>query len=395
MKKHAPKVRRAFAAALCIALSLCLSSCWSQKELNTLAIVLATALDAGDSPDTAKMTAQVVIASQIGSSGGGKSGGSDSKAYANVSLTGKSVLSSARGITLMQSRKLYFAHNEVLIFGNDLAKVDIAEGLDAFTRDYESRLNIYVLVARNRAEDILNEDVELEKTPAQHISGMMKNQHLNLESVVVTLRDFLVATLDESTAPVAPIIDIYEEQDKKHVRLDGTAVFKNGRMIGELDKDQTRGLLFMINQAKSGAVNVQTPWGWVVLQLIDCQSQLKAVAKDGGQIGMKLVVHADVILQSNETYEDMGTPEKLQMLRDLMKEAINKDVANTLEAARGLSADIFGFGGAIAREHPAQWEEMKDHWDEKFPQMALDTQINVEIRSTAGLNQPVVPGGKP
>ena len=69
--------RRAGLMALCVLLCLNTSGCWSQRELNSLAIVLATAFDLGEKPDTLKLTAQVVKASAIKSaaSGDGGSGG--------------------------------------------------------------------------------------------------------------------------------------------------------------------------------------------------------------------------------------------------------------------------------------------------------------------------------
>ena len=157
-RQRREKARRATAVLLCTLLILSLSSCWSRRELNTLAIVLGTGLDVGDQPDTLKLTAQVVKASAIGSGSTAKAGGAGEKAYVNISYTDKSVLSVLRGITHMQSRRPYFSHNEVFIFSSDLAKRDMAEGLDAFTRDHESRMDIFLLVSRNQASEISMRD---------------------------------------------------------------------------------------------------------------------------------------------------------------------------------------------------------------------------------------------
>lgn len=387
------KARRAVALLLCVLLVLCLGSCWSQRELNTLAIVLGTGLDVGDQPDTLKLTAQVVKAAEIGSGSHAQEGGAGAKAYVNISYTDKSVLSAVRGITHMQNRRLYFSHNEVLIFSSDLAKLDIAEGLDAFTRDYEARMNVHILISRGRASEILEEEVDLEKMPALHISGMMDNQQSNSETVVVTLRDFVVATLSDSTAPVAPMIELFESEGKKHVKLEGTAVFKQGKMVGEFGRTQTRGLVWVTDKAKSGAMTVDTQWGQVVLEILHSKSTLEPVKDKDGTIRMKLTINEDGAIQSNETAEDMSRLENIEILKEHMKEAICSDIESALEQARTLSADVFGFGEAIRREYPDEWETMKENWDTVFPEIGLDIQMNVELRSTGGLKKPVVPGG--
>lgn len=391
-RKYLRTARQAAAFLLCALTLLSLTACWSQRELSSLAIVVGTGLDVGDQPDSLKLTAQVVKAAEMGS-GATAGAGSGEEAYVNITHMGESVLSLIRGITHMQNRRLYFSHNKVLIFSSDLAKLDMAEGLDAFTRDYEARMNVHILISRGEASEILEEEADLEKIPALHIYGMMENQKANSETAVVTLRDFVIATLSGSTSPVAPIIDLYESDGKKKVKLDGTAVFKQGKMIGELDMAQTRGLLWVTGKAQGGALTVDTPWGQVILELFHSNSRLKPVKTENGMIRMALTINEDGVIQSNETTQDVSRLENVEMLKELMKEAIRSDVENALEQARMLSADVFGFGEAIRREYPDDWETMKEDWDMIFPQIELDIQMNVELRSTGGLARPVIPGG--
>ena len=392
-RQRREKARRATAVLLCTLLILSLSSCWSRRELNTLAIVLGTGLDVGDQPDTLKLTAQVVKASAIGSGSTAKAGGAGEKAYVNISYTDKSVLSVLRGITHMQSRRPYFSHNEVFIFSSDLAKRDMAEGLDAFARDYESLLHADLLISKGKASDILQGEAALEKIPARQIGDMMEDQEINSETAVVTLRDFSIATLSGSKAPVAPMIEVYESGGEKHIKLEDTAVFKGGKMIGELDKSQTRGLLWVTNQAKSGVKTLDTRWGQVVLEIFDSNSKLKPVKNGDGTIRMELTVNEDGTIESNETNEDMSRLENVEMLKGLMKEAIRADIENALHQARTLSADVFGFGEAIHQEYPEEWEKMKENWEREFPKIGLNVQVNVMLHSTGSLTEPVVPGG--
>ena len=391
--KYWKGARRIAMFLLFMLMILCLTACWSQRELYKLAIVVGTALDVGDQPDTVKLTAQVVKASEMGVGSSFRGGGSGGKAYVNISRTDKSVLSLIREITHMQNRRMYFSHNKVIIFSSDLAKLDMAEGLDVFARDYEARLNVYILISRDEASEILEQEVELEKVPALNIFGMMENQNLNSETAIVTLRDFMIATLSGSTAPVAPIIELQESEGKSEVTLEGTAVFKQEKMIGKLDEAQTRGMLWVTNKARSGELIVDTQWGQVTLEFFHAKSRLKPVKTEDGTIRMKLTINEDGIIESNETTEDMSRIENVKMLKELMKLAIQSDIEDALEQARTLRADVFGFGEAIRRDYPEEWETMKEDWDHVFPKIELDIQVDVELRSTGGLTRPVVPGG--
>lgn len=393
-KKARGKGRRAAALLLCTLLLLNLCACWSRRELNTLAIVLATGLDAGNQPDTLELTAQVVKAGEIKSgSSASERGGSALKAYTNISHTDKSVLSVLRSITHMSSRRLYFPHNQALIFSSELAKQDIAEGLDSFMRDYEARMNAYILISRGKASGILEDECDIEKIPAIHISEMMENQRTGSETAVVTLRDFGIALLSGSTAPVAPMIELFESGGKRKTKLEGTAVFKRGKMIGELDKAQTRGLILLTNKAGSGVRTVDTPWGQVILEIMNSNSSLKPVKREDGAMSMELKISEEGIIESNETTEDMARPENTRMLKEREREALLSDVESALNQARSLSADIFGFGEIIRREYPEEWEKIKGNWDEAFCRIGLDVQVEIKLRSTGGLSKPVAPGG--
>jgi len=164
-------------------------------------------------------------------------------------------------------------------------------------------------------------------------------------------------------------------------------------MIGELNKEQTRGILWVTNKAQSGEKTVDTPWGQVTLEVLHSSSDLKPVKGEDGTIRMKLTIDVEGAIQGNETTENMSIPENVAMLKGKMKNAVRSDVEGALVQARTLSADVFGFGEAIHREYPEEWEKMKGNWDQEFPKIGMDVQINAELSSEGGLVKPVTPGG--
>lgn len=386
-----PATRTVCTLLVCMLSMLLLSSCWSQRELSSLAIVVGAALDKGEEEDTIKLTAQVIRAADMG--GGSSASSSGEKAYVNISGTGRSVLSAVRGTIHHQSRKLYFPHSDVLIFGSELAKAGIESGLDAFIRDYEGRMNVFILVAKNTGAEILEEEVDFEKSPCLHITNMMGQQKGASQTVVITLRDFVIATLSQSTCPVAPMIEIKEVDGKKQAWLEGTAIFKDDKMVGQLDKDETRGFLWLTDKVDAGDMTVDTQWGSVSLEVLHAQSSLSAEKGEDGKIRMRLKVVAEGLIQSNHTKESMTEPEKVDMLNGKMAENIRQDIERTHAVAVGLDTDIFGFGDVIRRSFPKEWEGMRDNWGQHFGEVPLELEIQTELRSTGSLKTPANPGG--
>ena len=140
-------------------------------------------------------------------------------------------------------------------------------------------------------------------------------------------------------------------------------------------------------------MTVDTQWGQVTLEMIRSDSKLKPVKNKDGSIRMQLTINVSGVIQSNETTEDMSRLENVEMLKEKMKEGLLSDIEGALAQARELSADVFGFGETIRRDCPDEWDQMKNNWQEAFPQIELEIQMEVELRSTGGLAKPVIPGG--
>ena len=149
----------------------------------------------------------------------------------------------------------------------------------------------------------------------------------------------------------------------------------------------------IMGKSKSRATTLKTPWGQVIIEAFNSEKELKPVKHEDGTISMKLKIFEHRSVQSNETDEDISTPENMQILKDLMRESIISDIEDSLKQAQALSADIFGFGAAIQREYPDDWENMKDDWESIFSKIKLEIEVDPMLHSVGGLVKPIVPGG--
>lgn len=148
MKKH---IGLLFKILICIFMILSTTGCWNRRELDTLGIVMGIGIDKTKEPGKVQLTAQIVKPGEIKApkkEGGGS--GSD-KAYWNIKSTGDTVFSAVRGFTHESSRKLFFPHNQVMIFSRDIAEEGVQKYVDFFVRDPEIRFTVWVLVSKGTA----------------------------------------------------------------------------------------------------------------------------------------------------------------------------------------------------------------------------------------------------
>ncbi|MGE5381660.1 MAG: Ger(x)C family spore germination protein, partial [Methylocystaceae bacterium] len=242
-----------------------LSGCWDSHELNKYAIVAGIGFDIDPQTGLNTMTYQSIVPSQVknpsGGLGGGETKGSGPfPAVQNDYGTGISPHEAVSRCTLHSSRMLFYPHAQIYIFGNELARKGVNLAIDTIARIVASRPNVPIAIAENNASDILILRDGMDNIPASGVASSIKlSADVFSKFPAITFLEFCNRLMSKSTAPIAPILGFHEEigQDGikiKKVTITGTAVFRGEKMIGELNEQESRGLLWVINRIKKGYV---------------------------------------------------------------------------------------------------------------------------------------------
>ncbi|MFD1905513.1 hypothetical protein ACFSQ7_18020 [Paenibacillus rhizoplanae] len=153
-------------------LVLPLGGCWNSRELNELAIVSGIGMDLVPETDEYRVTFQLVNPSSTSTS---NSPGSGKPAIVVVSATDKTMFGALRRASKHVTRQL-FAHTQLIVLGEPLARDGINDIFDIFERSHELRLNSEVLVARGSdAASVLKLLTPVESLPAL---GLVKKRRI-------------------------------------------------------------------------------------------------------------------------------------------------------------------------------------------------------------------------
>lgn len=376
-------------AAICILLMMSLSGCWNSRELDNLAIVMGVGVDKPKESGKVQITAQIVKPGEISSSGG-EGGGAD--AFWNIEDTGETVFSTIRDLTSKSSRKLFFPHNQVLIFGRSIAEEGVHEYVDFFARDPEARVNVRVLVSQGTAGEVLDVKSELEKVPANNIAKLVKeNAAASSQIKAVRLRDFSTRLMSKTIAPIAPFIEISGDGEEKVATISGTAVFKGDKLVGKLDKKEGRGLSWVLGEVKSGIINVEGPDNKLVsLEIIRAKGKMVPEIEDD-RIKMTVNITEEGNIAEQTGPADLAKLPEIEMLEKEKSEVIQSEVMAAVKKAQDLDADVFGFGEAVHQKYPQEWKDMESNWDEIFPDIEVEVNVDANLRLMGKTLKPVVP----
>lgn len=376
---------------ICITFILMLSmltGCWNRRELNTLAVIQAVAIDRMEDGGVS-LTFQLLKPGEVKAPAAGRAGGGggEGKGVWILTSTGETVFDAARNATIESERKLYWPHNRIIVFGEEAARSGIAPLMDYVHRDHESRHLPYIFIARGKAKDIIEAEHEQEKIPAKAIEGLARATFATSKIPKINLHDFL-ETLDSKTSdPFIPGIEVYEKKEdekiKKLVKLDETAIFKKDKLAGWFDWRETRGLLWVLGKVRSGIIVVPSPRDEtknVSLEIIRSSGKVKPEMIDG-----RLVITVEVKEEGNLGEQmsevDLTKPDTFKELEKKQAAAIKDEInAALIKAQKEWAVDIFKFGEAVHRKFPKEWKELKNRWDTEFQKVEVKVEVEAKLR---------------
>jgi len=410
---------RLVSLTLLLMLVTIVSGCWDHREVEELGIVLLTAVDAAPGGKI-RVVVQTLVPTAVAGGGGitgmgGGGGGGGRKRYLDLTTEGRTVFEAIRRMSMESPRELFFAHNQVILISEKLARErGVAEVMDFFERNREFRRNTWILVARGDPRDIMEIPSHLETTPAQEIMGIINRQELSSYFAPTKLGDFIkmlestgiepyTAILQLKSNPAFTRISLLPGSDTPpplyRLRLTGAAVFRRGKLVGWLNERETRGLLWVRGEVRGGQITFSLPGsrGEQKLAVEILRAGRGGVKLEpflaGGQPGMRVEINTRVNLTESENLEiDLRNPQVISRLEKQLAGVIKQEVmACVTRLQEEYRADALGFGEAVHRKYPRVWRQVEGEWEDVFATMPVTVEVKAVIRRIGLINKPLRP----
>ncbi|EJL44114.1 germination protein, Ger(X)C family [Brevibacillus sp. CF112] len=366
-----------------LACCVLLGGCWDRTEINDLAIITAAAVDKGGAGEIV-LSIQVLIPRAVGEGGlGGPTMSADRELTTVLSGKGINIADAMSKVQAKLSRKVFWGHCKIYLFGEAVAKEGIADHIDFLVRHPEPRNRAYLYISKGKAMEILGIKTLLERSTAEALREYA-TLHIGM---AVTLVDFRNMLNGEARAVALPYIQKGSKLDEQaqiqeNSLLMGTAIFRNDKMIGALTTKATRGLLWLRNEIIRASVSVNIPGGQGLISVIPLRATTKLVPKiENGKwsILVKIDTEGDVV--ENGTRLNMMDLSSIALVEKAVENEIRSRVSLALfYLQKELHADVTNFAAAFHRKYPQQWDEVKQSWDEIYPQVEVSTKIHAAIR---------------
>ncbi|MED4350788.1 Ger(x)C family spore germination protein [Schinkia azotoformans] len=377
---------------LCICIVLFLSGCWGRKEVNDLAIIVAAGLDK-KSDEKLELTVQVYTpkagggGQQMGESGSGGGG----QPVVVRSAEGVTIADAMSKLQQLFPRQLFWGHAEVFIINEKLAREDIRPKLDFILRHPQLRDRSHIYVSKDPAKKVLRLTPPLERD----LSEVLRELSMLKTGIEITIKEAAQMFIGDSGASALPLIEVLKsqppaEENQTIAYINGTAIFKKGKMVGTIDGAQTRGVLWLRNEISQAVVTVKPRIvdGYISMVLLHSYTKLIPSIENGRwKITLKATTEVDII--NNGTVLDITDQKTIEMLEHKLEKDIHNRVYSALAIVqKEMNADIFGFSDAFHRSYPDIWNKNKENWDEIFPQVEVLIEARAIVRRPGMVTRP-------
>ena len=381
---------------LVLTLSVLSTGCWDRVETNDLAIVGMAGMDRLENGQLL-LSVAIVVPSRFGvpsgGTGGGGGGGGEAQARLVVTLSasGVDVAEAVSRLQMQVPRQLFWGQMRVLVLGEEFARSGVRASMDFWLRHRQPRLTTHVVVVPGQARAFLERVwPTLRSNPAEAIREVIRS-HYGVESM---LRDFLEALASDSQDPVAPRFELVAVEGKdgarREAQMTGTALFRDDKLVGWLDMQQTRGLTWLRGETQRGTVtDVIQGRGAVSFVLVRSRSRLTA-RLEGDKVTAALNLLTEDDVEDNGAGLDLSKPEEIAKLEPRLAKRLEDRIRSSFQTiTRQYGVDPMGLGEALHRADPRAWAQVRGQWHKLLPEAGLEVVVGAHVRRTGKVSSPL------
>lgn len=376
---------------LLIPILLLLTGCYNYRELNDLAIISAVSIKKEDT--IYKITTEIVNPKKEQDTSSGKE-----TDYIIYEGSGTSIQEAFRNIVKESPQKLYGAQMDILIINEKTAKEGIEDIIDFFARDPEIRSEFFVLIEKDN--DTLKTITPLINIASKKIKKSLEatNTYLGTANLITfhqLLNDFLNPNI-EIALPSLEIVgnkkvgenneNIESSTPESRIIISNMALFKNGKLIGYLDEEQSLGYNLIMNNTKTNLIkNEYKNNEFIINEIIDSNTEIKANTK---KKEINITIKGTATISDVNHHINLEDDKEFAKIQDKMNNTIETLIKDTINSiTKEYNSDIFGFKDLFYKTNPKEYKKIIKESKEKFlKDLNIKVKSNIKIIEKGNLN---------
>lgn len=378
------------------------TGCWNYRELNEMAIVGSIGIDFDYESNEYTVSTQIFNAKKNSSNNESGGGTGNSKPITLYSHKANTIHEALRNILEESPKKLYIGHVSAIILSESLLKEKLMDSIDFLFRDAETRKDFILLATKGcSAKDVLKILTPLETVPSESIYETIYANNKNKGSVpLVTFDEALSVMYKEGQDLILPAIkiigDIEEGEDEKNkttteaktkIKLDGSAIFKDNKLVDFISADDTVSYNFINNNIKNTVVSFacDDEENYGAFEILRVNSKMKTTLVNE-EITTDIKIKGKIFLSEINCDYNLIKVDVLKEIEKMINNKMENMIIDALSTTQTDKSDIYGIGNQIYKKYNKEWQQqLKKEWDEKYLKVNFKVKSDLIIKNKSSI----------
>jgi len=365
-----------------------LTGCWNYVELNDMAIANMVAISKTED-DKVEIHIQIIDVNKSSS----ESSTSGQESPVIYRSTGNTTQEALRKVILESPKKLYFAHMQILVLDEKVAKEGVNNLVDIFMTNSESQKSFSVIIAKDtEAENLLKILLPIEKISGTNISSSIEKSTMYVGAISnVTFDDFISLYLKDGIEIAIPAVSIVNtnnmsESDTdnqealssfpdKTLKLTNTALFKEDKLIGYIGEKDSLGYNLITNNVENSVISFPCGDEYASIEIYSPKTDIK-IDKN---LKVKLTTEVTGTFSEVNCDIDISKKKVMNKLKEAAEKEIESIINESVENIQKQGSDIFGFGKTLYQNNYKLWKKYSDDWENKFKKLEVISKVNLNV----------------
>ncbi len=390
-------------------LTVFLSGCSDRAEIERLAHVVVLGLDRVDD-QFIKVTFQIANP-QVGSTD--RSQAEKEPSSDTITITATDIVNAKELSKTIIPRRMSFTHLQTIIISEELARTDqLHEMIAGLIRQPEMRREMNLIISREPAQRFIRKNKpRLETRPHKYYEFMIDQWEESGLVPISTINDYLkalsgelflaiYATTEKVEAPLYEYEDKYKAgevpaEESDPVQIIGSAVIKQGKMIGVLSGEETRYSLMLRpdDWDRTQVISFPDPIDKgqrVTVHLLRKGAPRVQLDLSGKAPKIDVTVRMDMQILSIQSMIDYaGNQQNIDKLKRFIEDVLEQGTMNFIRKTQEEYRGEPFLWHLEARKKFWTWEEYNRYdWFSQYPRAEVKVKYDIDVQSFGKQFQP-------
>lgn len=347
-----------------LVLIFALSGCRGSHDIKDVAIVMGMGISKGGGQY--ETTAQVVLPSGLSKNGEGDS-------FENYSGEGESLAKSIVNASSKCEKYMYMSHTTSLLISEEYAREGIYEALDYFMRSPSLSGNVSVAVAQGDINEVLKTETKLLKVPVSSVASLSRRLRETAFGKNITVSDFAEIAFGKSSACLVPLISAENGENT----IEGSAVFKNGKMTEKISNKEVTGVLWLSGKTKNAVMAVPFEGKSFDIKIKNVKTKLNF---EKNMVTANIKCGINVLRDNSGILPEVGK----EKAAEIINQEIKRMIITSFDKMKKINADVYGFSEMIYKKDREKWLLLSSDGD-VLQKITLDVKINTKIEDEGNI----------